>query len=262
MAALSPILFAPILPQPEKPLMVLLPGLDGTGQLFGPQVGRLASHFDLRCLRIPEANRQDWQSLADRVAGLIRDEQLTRAIYLCGESYGGCLALKIALSQPGLVDRLVLINPASSLRRQFWSSLMMQASRYVPAWMYGLSGSVALTLLANFDRIRGDWQRRFIETVRPISQDCVAWRLAMLYQFAVAPEALEDLTIPTALIASDRDRLLPSVQEAQRLQTLIPQSLLYRLPESGHVCLIEEEVNLTQCLKMLDFLPEASLTKV
>lgn len=262
MPASSPVLFAPTLPQLEKPLMVLLPGLDGTGRLFDLQVRRLSPYFDLRCLMLPEANRQSWQTLSARVAELIRDEQLSRVTYLCGESYGGCLALQIAVSQPSLVERLVLINPASSLRSQFWAAWMTRASRYVPEWIYRFSGSVALSLLANFDRIQEDWQRRFIETVRPISQDCVTWRLTMLEQFEIAPQVLRRLTIPTALIASASDRLLPSVQEVERLQMLLPQSITHRLPGSGHVCLIEEAIDLAQCLKRLDFLPEVSLTKV
>ncbi|MEM6453417.1 MAG: alpha/beta hydrolase, partial [Cyanobacteria bacterium P01_D01_bin.105] len=236
------VLFMPTLPQPEKPLMVLLPGLDGTGKLFAPQVPGLSRYFDLRCLAIAEHNRQSWLDLAKAVIGLIQREQQGRRTYLCGESYGGCLGLQIALMAPELMDRLVLVNPASSLRGQFWSRLLPVAP-YAPEWAYRLSGTFAFYLLADFERIQKRWQQMFIETVRPISQSCVSWRLSMLQSFKVNTDQLRQVTSPTVLLASGRDRLLPSYGEARRLQQFLPYAMTCLLPESGHVCLLEESVD-------------------
>ena len=255
-------LFAPTLPQPDKPLMVLLPGLDGTGRLFEPQVEALSYYFDLRCLAIPEGNRQGWTDLAQSVVTLIHDEQPRRPTYLCGESYGGCLALQVALTAPTLLNRLILVNPASSLRRQIWSRLLIQAAPYAPEWFYSISGVFAFPLLVDFARIQRHWQRLFIGTVRPISQDCVNWRLSMLQSFSAAIDQLRQLTVPTALIASGRDRLLPSYKEVEHLKQFLPDAVTYLLPESGHVCLLEKSVNLTSCLEALDFLPETSSIRV
>ncbi|MGF1522556.1 MAG: alpha/beta fold hydrolase [Leptolyngbyaceae cyanobacterium] len=255
-------LFVPTSPQPDKPLMVLLPGLDGTGQLFAPQTSGLSRHFDLRCLSIPEDNRQDWPALAKSVIGLIQDEQAGRITYLCGESYGGCLGLQIALAAPTTVNQLVLINPASSLRGQFWSRWLLPAAPYAPEWVYKLSGAFTFYLLADFERIQNRWQQLFVETVRPISQSCVNWRLSMLQSFEIDTAQLKRLTMPTVLLASGRDRLLPSYREARRLQQFLADATTYLLPESGHVCLLEDSVDLASCLKALDFLPEPSSIKV
>ncbi|MEL6319351.1 MAG: alpha/beta hydrolase [Cyanobacteria bacterium J06626_14] len=255
-------LFMPTLPQPEKPLMVFLPGLDGTGKLFAPQVPELSRYFDLRCVAIAECNRQSWLDLARAAIDLIQREQQGRRTYLCGESYGGCLGLQIVSMAPELTDRLVLVNPASSLRGQFWSRWLLPVAPYAPEWVYRLSGTFAFYLLADFERIQGRWQQLFIETVRPISQSCVSWRLSMLQSFEVNTDQLRQVTIPTALLASGRDRLLPSYGEARRLQQFLPHAMTYLLPESGHVCLLEESVDLASCLKALDFLPELSSIKV
>ena len=259
-----PVLFAPTHPHPGKPLMVLLPGLDGTGKLFAPQVETLSRHFDLRCLSIPEDNRQGWEELATTIVNLIHHEheQQARAIYLCGESFGGCLALQVALTAPALLNRLVLINPASSLRLQIWSRWMPQAAAYIPEWLYNTSGTLAFPLLADFERICTYWQRTFIDTVRPISRDCVIWRLRMLQSFEVSASRLQRLTMPTALIASGRDRLLPSCQEVERLKQLLPDAVTHCFPDSGHVCLLEQAISLAQCLGSLDFLPRSSSIKV
>ncbi len=252
----DPLLFAPSLPQLDKPLFVFLPGLDGTGKLLAPQVEFLSPHFDLRCLTIPENNRQDWQTLAQRVIDRVSDVQRQRPVYLCGESFGGCLALQVAMMAPSLIHRLVLINPASALGRSPWLRWATHAAESLPDWLFAVSGALALPLLAHFDRIPVAEQQRFISTVRPISQACVTWRLRMLRQFALRPQQLRRLTMPVALLSSGRDRLFSSVEEARRLQSELPRSVTYALPDSGHVCLIEQNVNLADCLKAIHFLPK------
>lgn len=254
----KPVLFAPTFPQLDKPLMVMLPGLDGTGKLFVSQMKPLSRHFDVRCLKIPESNRQDWQGLAKSVITQIRHLQDNRPLYLCGESFGGCLALQIAMDAPDLLSRLIVINPASALQRHTWLRWTTQYADYVPEWLFRASGTIALPLLANFDRM-GTYERElFIRTVRPISQACVTWRIGMLHRFEAQPNRLARIQAPTALLASGRDRLFPSDQEAKLLQRFLPRAKTYELPQSGHVCLLENEVDLAQCLKALDFLPQPS----
>lgn len=255
-------LFLPTPEQPDKPLMVFLPGMDGTGKLLARQIAGLSQYFDLRCLAIPDSNRQSWEDLAADVIRLIHREHCGRTIYLCSESFGACLALQIAATAPRLLKRLILINPASSLRRQFWARLVSQSTPYMPNWLYGLSGTFVFPLLANFNRINDFWQKTFVETVQPVSQDCFAWRISMLQSFAMSTDQLRQIATPTAMLASDSDRLLPSQQEVQRLKQFLPCAVMYQLPDSGHVCLLEDDVDLTQCLKVLDFLPETLSIKV
>ncbi len=48
--------------------------------------------------------------------------------------------------------------------------------------------------------------------------------------------------VPTMVVASARDRLLPSLSEAGRLVSLIPGALRVVLPDSGHTALLESKV--------------------
>jgi pimeloyl-ACP methyl ester carboxylesterase len=251
-----PVLFAPGLPQLDKPVMVMLPGLDGTGELFVTQTPQLSRYFDIRCLKIPVSNRQDWPDLGRSVIQLIRGIQARRPVYLCGESFGGCLALQVAMTAPELLSHLVVINPASALRRQAWLRWTTQYTHYVPDWLFRSSGAIALSLLANFDRIEPSMQQLFAQTVRPIPQDCVTWRINMLHRFEASSERLKRVLAPTALLASGRDRIFPSAREAVLLKQSLPQAKVFSLPESGHVCLLEKDVDLTRCLKALSFLPQ------
>lgn len=260
--ASAPVLLAQALPQLDKPVLVMLPGLDGTGELFITQTPQLSRYFDIHCLKIPSSNRQDWPDLARSVIQLIRGVQARRSIYLCGESFGGCLALQIAMTAPELLSRLIVINPASALRRHTWLRWTTQYARYVPEWLFRSSGAIALSFLANFERMEPSMQQRFAQTVRPIPQDCVTWRLDMLHRFEAPPERLKRVLAPTALLASGRDRIFPSDKEVALLKQHLPNAKVFALPESAHVCLLEKDVDLTLCLKALNFLPQPSSVAV
>ena len=46
-----------------------------------------------------------------------------RPVYLLGESFGGILAVAVAAARPDLVNRVVLVNPATSYERSAWPVL-------------------------------------------------------------------------------------------------------------------------------------------
>ncbi|MGB8699337.1 MAG: alpha/beta hydrolase [Thermosynechococcaceae cyanobacterium] len=69
------------------------------------------------------------------------------------------------------------------------------------------------------------------------------------------------LSQPVLIIASGKDRLLPSIAEARQLVELLPNARLLILPQSGHACLLEEDVNLNQILKSQGFLGSLSVTR-
>lgn len=46
-----------------------------------------------------------------------------RPVYLLGESFGAVLALAVAAAKSDLVDRLVLVNPATSYENSIWPRL-------------------------------------------------------------------------------------------------------------------------------------------
>jgi pimeloyl-ACP methyl ester carboxylesterase len=100
----------------KRPLLLYLPGMDGTGKLFYRQAQALQAEFHVRPLSLNHpAAGQSWESLADWVGS-----QLDEGAYLCGESFGACLALAVAAQQPERCRGLILVNPASSLRRRPW----------------------------------------------------------------------------------------------------------------------------------------------
>ena len=53
----------------------------------------------------------------------VAESSIERPIYLLGESFGGVVALAAAAERADLVDRIVLVNPATSFPRSVWPRL-------------------------------------------------------------------------------------------------------------------------------------------
>jgi pimeloyl-ACP methyl ester carboxylesterase len=153
--------------KPNCPLFVFLPGMDGTGQLLRTQTEGLEAAFDVRCLAIPPDDLTGWDELAQQVIDLIKGELAgnQRSVYLCGESFGGCLAMKVAVLAPDLFHRIILVNPASSFNRRPWIAWGSQISRYLPEVAYRFSSVTFLPLLASFDRIAEVDRQALIQAV-------------------------------------------------------------------------------------------------
>jgi len=46
-----------------------------------------------------------------------------RPVYILGESFGAILAVAVAAARPDLVDRVILVNPATSYERSVWPAI-------------------------------------------------------------------------------------------------------------------------------------------
>lgn len=254
---LKPCFLTPKRLKPEYPLLVYLPGMDGTGQLLRAQTAGLEAGFDVRCLAIPREDLTNWDDLAKNVLDLIDAElekSSPRPIYLCGESFGGCLALKVAIASPKLFKRIVLINSASAFNLRPWLNWTSQLTGIVPGYLYDVGALGLLPFLASLGRIdRGDRQE-LLKSMRYVPPETVLWRISLLRNFHVDEKQLRTLTQPILLIAGADDRLLPSVTEAQRLVNILPNAKTVVLPNSGHACLLEKDIYLYEIMKENNFL--------
>jgi pimeloyl-ACP methyl ester carboxylesterase len=247
--------------QPELPLFVFLPGMDGTGRLLKTQTVGLEPAFDVRCLAIPPDDLTNWQILTETVLSLINAELQQapdRPVYLCGESFGGCLAMKIALAAPQLFDRLILVNPASSFRRKPLIAWGSQTTRWLPEALYRLSSIGLMPFLAHLGRMTDHDRQEFYEAVLSVPQKTSIWRLSLLNDFDVTDEQLVQLRQPVLLLASAADRLLPSLAEVHHLAQFFPHAQTVVLPSSGHACLLEADVNLYKIMQAQRFLMQQS----
>ena len=242
---------------PDAPLFVYLPGMDGTGKLLQTQSDRLVADFDLRCLSIRTDDYSTWEDLARDTVRLIESElasKTNREVYLCGESFGGCLALKTALAAPNLIKKLILVNPASCLNQLPLLSWGVSIAPWMPTWVHRYSAVGLLPFLVRLNRINDCDRQRLIESMKSVPPRVVNWRLSLLRDFKVTKEQLRSLNMPSLIIAGAADDLLPSVKEAQKLTSLLPKAKSIVLPQSGHACLLETGINLYEILVKQNFI--------
>lgn len=88
-----------------KPALVLLPGMDGTGELFAPFLAALSGEFDVRVVKYPGDHCGGYDELEALARSAIPDD---RPYVLLGESFSGPIAISIAASAPGKLSGLVL----------------------------------------------------------------------------------------------------------------------------------------------------------
>jgi pimeloyl-ACP methyl ester carboxylesterase len=71
-----------------------------------------------------------------------------RPVYVLGESFGALVAIAVAAARPDLIDRLVLVNPATSFQRSVWpllGPLLHQLPEVPPAVSFEVHGAPAFT---------------------------------------------------------------------------------------------------------------------
>lgn len=114
----------------RKPMLLYLPGFDGT--ILAPflQFPSLGEEFDVRAMKVDMEDRSSFEELKNSVLDYLQEEcrgedaRAERGVYLMGESFGGILATEIALelNRPAYKDYLdlrglILVNPATSYLR-------------------------------------------------------------------------------------------------------------------------------------------------
>ena len=254
----NPYFFIPRESDPSQPLFIFLPGMDESGkELMSLQTADLEPAFDVRCFVIPPDDLTTWDDLAEKVIALTQAEleKVPRqSVYLCSESFGGCIALKVLLKAPQLFNRIIFVNSASSFHRVPWLNWGSLLFPWVPDFFYEISSFTALPMLAPLNRLSPAALQSLGKAVNSAPKKTANQRLSLLREFMFDEKQLSQITQPVLLIGSQDDRLLPSVSEAQHLAKFFPHAQVVTLPHSGHACLVEEDVNLLEIMQSENFL--------
>jgi pimeloyl-[acyl-carrier protein] methyl ester esterase len=91
----------------SAPTLVLLPGLDGSGDLFAPFVAIARERFPTQVLRY---DHDDDQSAPRLAAALLPALPVDRPFALVAESFGSPIALRLAAAAPRGLTAVVLVN--------------------------------------------------------------------------------------------------------------------------------------------------------
>lgn len=232
------------------PPLVLVPGLDGTGQLFYRQVDNLARRHRVATFRLRDG-AADMQTLVTDLHAIVEQSateagRSTAGATIIGESFGGALALSYALTHPGRVGRLVVLNsfPYFTPQARLWLGYhllrampwgVMRVVRQLTAWRMHSPHTGPAEL------------RKFHELMRATTREGYLSRLSILRRYDVRVR-LPELQVPTLFLAADGDHLVPAVSQARLMASLVPNAAVRILNGHGHTCLIAPDLDLATIL--------------
>ena len=290
----------------DKPLLLYLPGFDGTFLCPFLQFPELDTIFDVRCMTVGVEDRSTIDDLKEDVLAFIRkettfeDETSTisqnstaspspkgtkrkpvkrRPFYIAGESFGGILACDVALEllqdKRYAFEGLTLINPATCYYR---SRLAMdgpvvaasnpwlyffQVPRLLPLFTDDYSLDQLLMIFSGEalpsvidDELREAYLGRVafsLPFVVPVmKQGTLKWRLTEWLEKGSARseekllQLAEDNSLRILLVVGEKDRALPSIDEAERLAGILqPTQLDIHVVEgAGHASTCGSRVDL------------------
>ncbi len=106
------------------PEIVLLPGLDGTGDLFDRVEAKLAPELSVKVIRYPHDSTLGYAGYVERV----RNEIGSRNVYVLGESFSGPVAVLVAAQLGRQVKGIVL---AATFVKNPWPQWLIRRSARV-----------------------------------------------------------------------------------------------------------------------------------
>ncbi|KAL0028357.1 hypothetical protein WJX77_001655 [Trebouxia sp. C0004] len=281
----------------HKPLLLYLPGTDGTGNSIIPQLpGLVGAGFDIRSLYITMDDRSSWDSLISQIIPLVR--QLAQSngqqqkLTVVAESFGGCLAFRLALAVPELIANMVVVNSATCFNKSYSGIINLIAASNLlslfPEQLYQMAQAVLVPLLVSKEKVGPSSLRaiRSMMVMQPppsftveqgqvdveeppagaadqsrqsrdlyVPSATASWRMNMLTQGNLPDDSFRQIKTRVLLVGSGEDRLLPSLTEQTRLQRLLPNAQRLVLPDSGHTALLEADVDLVSIMARTAFLP-------
>ncbi len=194
------------------PVLVLLPGLDGTGILFRQFVEAIAGSLDTQIIAYPAEQPLGYAELETLVRrALPRD----RPFVVLGESFSGPIAIRLGAGPPaGLVGLILCVtfakNPYPLL-----------------AWAGPWAGSFPMTSLPGWVRAAFMWGAAGTERVRDESELATAMVGEAALQHRIAAvlkvdetDSLARVRMPTLVLQASDDRVVPRAATEHILRTL------------------------------------------
>lgn len=186
--------------------LVLLPGMDGTGQLFAPFVAALGREFNVKVVAYPTAAPLGYHEL----------EAIARAVLpaegpyvILGESFSGPIAVSLAASgSPGLKGLVLCCSFVSNPRPAFSGLRSFVAVLPLALAPVGLLGRLLM------GRFRTNaLQAALAKSMSQVSLSAIRARLQAVLSVNVSAK-LRSVKVPVLYLRASRDGIVPASASA------------------------------------------------
>ncbi len=209
------------------PTLLLLPGLDGTGKIFGPLLRHLPAEIKTRVVCYPTDRALTFQEHVD----FARTQFPKGPFVLLAESFSGPIGLQLLAKPP---ENLVGVLFVATFARHP-SPFILDAAQFLPQKL--LLNLFSKTFLGRFVCIAGasaDATKIFREALNSVKLSVLSNRLKILAELPPPPET--SFSGPCLYLQASTDRLVPQ-RAVVPLQQLLPQLQVVQVP-GPHIILL------------------------
>ena len=219
--------------------IVLVPGLAGGWRLVAPLAERLSRRFEvivcgLRGDRFPTGGGWacDLGDHARDLSAVIGRLGLERPTVM-GVSFGGAVALELAVEQPHKIGALIVHGAEARFRTTIGSTIARRVLERFPLPSDNGFVNQFFNLLHGGTPEPGPLAEFVVEHCWETDQSMMARRLGLLETFDVS-DRLWRIEVPTLVLAGSRDVIVPESRQ-KALASSIPGARFSSLEGAGHV---------------------------
>jgi pimeloyl-ACP methyl ester carboxylesterase len=224
--------------------LVLVPGLAGSWRLLLPLAHRLARRFQVITYGLrgdgppslgfsgPRCGVWDIGGHADDLVSLI-DQLGLECPAILGVSFGGAIALQMAVDHPQRVGSLIVQGADASFPVTIGTSIARRVLERFPLPSDNGFLNQFFNLLHGAKPEPGPLVDFVVERIWETDQSVIAQRLAQLERFDITDE-LWKIEAPTLVLAGSKDAIVPAARQAHLAQS-IPGASLETLDGAGHI---------------------------
>ena len=204
----------------EISTLVLLPGMDGTGELFARFAKELSPFFALKIIAYPATKPMGYAALLDLVVGQLPAEGRYAVL---AESFSGPLGIELAARAPDRLAKLILCctfarNPRPSLQALLPLSPMLPMKAVPVSWI----GRVLMG--ASFEQ---ELQADLASAMSQLQPDVMRSRAKAVLEVNVLGR-LQAIRVPTLYLQAKHDRVV-SRRAAEQILVTKPDVQLQQL---------------------------------
>ncbi len=215
-------------------ILLLLPGLDGTGLVFEPLLTHLPAEIDAQVVRYPADRIMSFQEHVDFARKQLPKK---KPFVLLAESFSGPVGLQLLAEPPSNLIGVVFVATFAHHPSPF----LLDAGRFLPQRL--LLKLFSTTLFSRFFCLGGaskDAVNIFQEALESVKLKVLSQRLQILSELPPPPDTT--FSKPCLYLQASNDRLVPSravtplqkhLPQLQVEQVAGPHILLLAQPETG-----------------------------